>query len=82
MLLPNAEKLKNGTFDSVAEVAQLRRSPVWNLLLQACDRLQTRLLYASAYHGADHIERVMLLGAIIAMQALRTTGRFEVRSFI
>lgn len=68
MLLPNAENLKNGTFDSVAEVAQLRRSPVWNLLLQACDRLQTRLLYASAYHGADHIERVMLLGAIIAMQ--------------
>ncbi|MDO4861618.1 MAG: HD domain-containing protein [Eubacteriales bacterium] len=68
MPLEIAKKLKNGVFDGVAEVAELKKSPCCKLLLRAYERLDTARLYESDYHGPDHIGRVMLLGAIIAMQ--------------
>lgn len=68
MPLEIAKKLKNGVFDGVAEVAELKKSPCCKLLLRAYERLDTTRLYESDYHGTDHIGRVMLLGAIIAMQ--------------
>jgi len=68
MTLQIAKKLKNGVFDGVAEVAELKKSPCYALLLHAYDRLDTARLYESDYHGPGHIGRVMLLGAIIAMQ--------------
>ena len=68
MPLEIAEKLKRGVFDGVAEVAELKKSRCYDLLLHSYDRLQTGRLYESAYHGPGHIGRVMLLGAIIAMQ--------------
>jgi hypothetical protein len=67
MPLEIAEKLKRGVFDGVAEVAELKKSRCYDLLLHSYDRLQTGRLYESAYHGPGHIGRVMLLGAIIAM---------------
>ncbi len=68
MRLRIAEKLKDGAFDGVTAVAELKQSPCYALLLEAYAKLQTGQLYASDYHGSDHIERVMLLGAIIAQQ--------------
>jgi exopolyphosphatase/pppGpp-phosphohydrolase len=68
MPLEIAEKLKRGVFDGVAEVAEQKKSRCYDLLLHSYDRLQTGRLYESDYHGPGHIGRVMLLGAIIAMQ--------------
>ena len=68
MPLEIAEKLKSGVFDGIAEVAELKKSPCYALLLRAYERLDTARLYESDYHGPGHIGRVMLLGAIIAMQ--------------
>ncbi len=68
MPLEIAEKLKRGVFDGVAEVAELKKSRCYDLLLHSYDRLQNGRLYESAYHGPGHIGRVMLLGPIIAMQ--------------
>ena len=63
-----AEKLRAGEYDSIPEITQLERSPYYTLLLNAFDDLQTERLYRSHIHGVEHVERVMLLGAIIAMQ--------------
>ena len=63
-----SEMLKAGKFDSIGVVAELKKSAYYDLLLKALDDLQTDRLYVSAYHGTDHVERVMLLGAIIAFQ--------------
>ena len=68
MPLEIAEKLKSGVFDGIAEVAELKKSPCYALLLRAYERLDTARLYESDYHGPGHIGRVMLLGAIIATQ--------------
>lgn len=68
MGLQIAEKLKSGAFDDIRTVAGLKRSSYYGLLLNAYEKLQTERLYVSDYHGSDHIERVMLLGAIIARQ--------------
>ena len=68
MRLRIAEKLKDGAFDSIPAVAELKQSSCYVLLLEAYAKLQTEQLYVSDYHGSDHIERVMLLGAIIARQ--------------
>lgn len=68
MRLRIAEKLKDGAFDGVIAVAGLKQSSAYALLLEAYAKLQTEQLYVSDYHGSDHIERVMLLGAIIAQQ--------------
>lgn len=62
------EKLKAGSFDRVAVVADLKKSVYYEYLMKAFDALQTERLYESRIHGLGHVERVMLLGAIIAMQ--------------
>lgn len=62
------ELLRAGRFDGVRSVAALKRSAYYALLLEAYDRLRTEVLYDSGVHGPAHVERVMLLGAIIAMQ--------------
>ena len=62
------EMLKAGRLDGVEAVAELRRSAVYALLLDAYEKLETGRLYQSGVHGPSHVERVMLLGAIVAMQ--------------
>ena len=62
------EKLKAGCFDGIEIVAELRRSAYCDTLTKAYDRLQTERLYVSGIHGRAHVERVMLLAAIIALQ--------------
>ena len=57
MPLEIAEKLKRGVFDGVAEVAELKKSRCYDLLLHSYDRLQNGRLYESAYHGPGHIGR-------------------------
>ena len=62
------EKLREGCFDRIAVIAELKQSAYYEYLMKAYDALQTERLYESRIHGLGHIERVMLLGAIIAMQ--------------
>ena len=62
------EMLKSGCYDAIDPVAELKRSAYYDILLKAYDRLQTERLYKSGIHGQGHIERVMLLGAIVAKQ--------------
>ena len=62
------DMLKAGCFDGVAVVAELKQSPYYALLTEAYDKLESGRLYESGVHGPSHVERVMLLGAIIAMQ--------------
>ena len=68
MQLQISRMLQEGTFDRIGAVAELKRSPYFSLLTEAYEKLRTGLLYRSKYHGTDHIERVMLLGAVIAQQ--------------
>ncbi len=72
-----AEKLRAGEYDSIPEITQLERSLYYTLLLNAFDNLQTKHLYRSHIHGVGHVERVMLLGAIIAMQQGFSTRETE-----
>jgi HD superfamily phosphodiesterase len=62
------ERLAAGYFDSIPLVAELKKSAYFDLLMKAFEELKTERLYKSPVHGMGHIERVMLLGAIIAMQ--------------
>lgn len=66
--------LQAGYYDGVDAVAKLKASSYYNFLMNAYSKLRTDLLYKSRVHGISHIERVMLLGAIVAMQQ-----RFSVR---
>ena len=68
MGIPVSEKLRNGSFDGIRVVDQLKGSEYYQLLLKAYDTLQRGILFRSREHGIDHIERTMLLGAVIAMQ--------------
>ena len=77
MGLQIAEKLKGGAFDGIRTVAGLKRSSYYALLLNAYEKLQTERLYVSDYHGSDHVERVMLLGAVIARQQAFTARETE-----
>ena len=63
-----SEKLRAGACDRIDVVAALKRSEYYPLLLKAYDELRTEYLYQSRIHGQGHVERVMLLGAVIAMQ--------------
>ena len=63
-----AAMLESGSLDRLKAVEELRQSPYYSSLTEAFSDLQTERLYKSGVHGQDHIERVMLLGAIIAMQ--------------
>ena len=60
--------LENGSLDHLEAVRDLKQSPQYPLLTEGCSALQTDRLYQSGVHGQGHIERVMLLGAIVAMQ--------------
>lgn len=66
--LPLAAVLREGSLDGVEAVAELKRSAYYDPLMSAFARLRTEILYQGGVHGQDHVERVMLLGAIIAMQ--------------
>lgn len=77
MHLPLSQMLRAGRLDGIEAVAALRRSPDCELLMKAYDALRTELLYKSEYHGSDHIERVMLLGALIAMRQKFTPRQTE-----
>ena len=72
-----SKMLRAGKFDSISVVAELKKSACYDLLNRALDNLQTDRLYVSDYHGTDHIERVMLLGAIIAFQQRFSTRETE-----
>lgn len=72
-----SEKLKAGKYDDIPVVLELKRSAYYDLLMIAYDNLQTDRLYRSHVHGRGHIERVMLLGAIIAMQQGFSTRETE-----
>lgn len=63
-----ATDLQAGRYDYIGLVAELKKSEYWVLLMRAYGELRTEFLYKSRTHGMTHIERVMLLGAIIAMQ--------------
>ena len=63
-----SDKLRAGAYDHIAEIAELKRSGYYPLLLKAYDELRTEYLYVSRVHGQSHVERVMLLAAVIAMQ--------------
>ena len=66
--------LQAGCFAGIGVIAELKKSAYRELLMRAYSELRTELLYKSHTHGRGHVERVMLLGAIIAMQQ-----RFSVR---
>lgn len=72
-----SEMLRAGKFDSINAIAELKKSAYYDQLLEALGSLQTDRLYVSDYHGIDHIERVMLLGSIIAMQQGFTSRETE-----
>ena len=71
------ELLSAGELDDVAPVAELRQSAYGVLLTEAYGRLRTERLYVSGVHGQAHVERVMLLGAIVAMQQNFTPRQTE-----
>ena len=68
MQLQISDMLERGYLDDIETVKQLKKSTYYNLLINAFDELQTERLYKSLIHGIGHVERVMLLGSIIAMQ--------------
>ena len=49
-------------------LSQFRKTPYYPLLIHAYGTLDISVIYDSELHGLDHIERVMLLGALIAWQ--------------
>lgn len=63
-----SEALTAGYYDGIEKVTELKQSPFYNLLLNAYGRLRTEFLYRRGIHGPSHVERVMLLAAIIAME--------------
>lgn len=63
-----SEALTAGYYDGIEKVAELKQNPCYQLLLDAYGRLRTEYLYRSGIHGWSHVERVMLLAAIIAME--------------
>ena len=58
--------LERGWDGSAGQLAALRQSEYYELLTDAYRELRTDTLYSSHLHGVGHIERVILLGALIA----------------
>ncbi len=75
------ELLEAGCFDSIEEISELRRSACYDDLIHAYDVLRTERLSESCIHGRGHVERVMLLGAIIAMQQGFSAGERDLLLF-
>ena len=64
LILPD---LLNSAWASKYEMlTEFKKTSYYVQLTQAYESLDTSVLYASELHGYDHIERVMLLGAVIA----------------
>ena len=64
LLLPAL--LQRGWDDACGRLAPFRKSEYYELLMTAYADLRVDRLYQSTLHGPGHIERVMLLGALIA----------------
>ena len=60
--------IDQGALDDLAVMPALRSSSYFDPLLDAYSSLDDRLLFQGKIHDAGHIERVMFLGAAIAMQ--------------
>lgn len=60
------QKLKNGDFAKHPLIADFINSRYCEVLIKAFEALDREALYISEFHGSDHIERVMLNGALIA----------------
>ncbi len=59
--------LLNSTWAASFEIfTQFKDTPYYSHLLHAYETLDRSVLYESSLHGPGHIERVMLLGALIA----------------
>jgi len=64
LLLPTL--LESGWDDERGRLTPFRKSPYYEQLMTAYADLRVDLLYQSGLHGPGHIERVLLLGALIA----------------
>ena len=58
--------LESGWDGRAGQIAALRKSEYYALLTDAYTQLRADTLYDSHLHGVGHIERVILLGALIA----------------
>ena len=64
MILPD---LLNSEWASGSEmISDFKRTPYYTQLMHTCKTLNRSVIYESELHGLDHIERVILLGALIA----------------
>ena len=64
MILPD---LLNSEWASRSEmISDFKRTPYYTQLMHTCKTLNRSVIYESELHGLDHIERVILLGALIA----------------
>ena len=64
MILPD---LLNSEWASRSEmISDFKRTPYYTQLTHTCKTLNRSVIYESELHGLDHIERVILLGALIA----------------
>ena len=64
MILPD---LLNSEWASGSEmISDFKKTPYYTQLMHTCKTLNRSVIYESELHGLDHIERVILLGALIA----------------
>ena len=64
IILPD---LLNSEWASRSEMlSDFKKTPYYTQLMHTCKTLNRSVIYESELHGVDHIERVILLGALIA----------------
>lgn len=54
------------SFDEIPEILEMQKTKYYQWLLEEYKGIRINLLYKSSVHGQSHIERVLLLGALIA----------------
>lgn len=70
MIMPDI--LKSTWEDSAGNIGKFRTTPYCEKVLELYEKLRTEELYQSSLHGQGHVERVTLLGAILAwMESLQ-----------
>lgn len=70
MIMPDI--LKSTWEDSAGILGKFRTTPYCEKVLELYEKLRTEELYQSSLHGQGHVERVTLLGAILAwMESLQ-----------
>ena len=70
MIMPDI--LKSTWEDSAGIIGKFRTTPYCEKVLELYEKLRTEELYQSSLHGQGHVERVTLLGAILAwMESLQ-----------